>query len=75
VRRACRVGDQENNRREWIESRLKELARCFAVAVGGFSGDEQSFARCDTWSISPGVLPDERILSCGSDRGIPALQV
>jgi hypothetical protein len=31
-------------------------------------GDEQSFARCDTWSISHGVLPDERILSYGSGQ-------
>jgi hypothetical protein len=24
-------------RKEWIESRLEELAGCFAVAIGGFS--------------------------------------
>jgi hypothetical protein len=30
-------GDQEHNRKEWIESRLAELAGNFAVAVGGFS--------------------------------------
>ena len=37
VRRAHLLGDQEHNRREWIEGRLEELAGCFAVAVGGFS--------------------------------------
>jgi hypothetical protein len=37
VRRACLLGNKEHNRKEWIESRLQELAGCFAVAVGGFS--------------------------------------
>ena len=37
VRRAFLLGDEEHNRKEWIESRLEELAGCFAVAVGGFS--------------------------------------
>ena len=37
VRRAYLLGDEEHNRKEWIESRLEELANCFAVAVGGFS--------------------------------------
>ena len=37
VRRAHLLGDQEHNRKEWIESRLQELADCFALAVGGFS--------------------------------------
>jgi hypothetical protein len=31
------LGDEEHNRKEWIENRLEELASCFAVAVGGFS--------------------------------------
>jgi hypothetical protein len=37
VRRAYLLGNKEHNRKEWIESRLQELAGCFAVAVGGFS--------------------------------------
>jgi REP element-mobilizing transposase RayT len=37
VRRAYLLGDKEHNRKEWIESRLQELAGCFAVAVAGFS--------------------------------------
>jgi REP element-mobilizing transposase RayT len=37
VRRAYLLGDKEHNRKEWIESRLEELAGCFAMAVGGFS--------------------------------------
>jgi hypothetical protein len=37
VRRAYLLGDQEYNRKEWIENWLQELAGCFAVAVGGFS--------------------------------------
>jgi hypothetical protein len=37
VRRAYLLGDEEHNRKEWIESRFEELANCFAVAVGGFS--------------------------------------
>ena len=85
VRRAYLLGNEEHNRKEWIESRLEELANCFAVAVGGFSvmnnywvaslpRAKRSCRRspnactCDTWSISPGVLPDERILSYGSDQ-------
>ncbi len=31
------LGDEEHNRKEWIENRLEELADCFAVAVAGFS--------------------------------------
>ncbi len=37
VRRAYLLGDEEHNRKEWIENRLEELADCFAVAVGSFS--------------------------------------
>jgi REP element-mobilizing transposase RayT len=37
VRRAFLLGDDEFNRKEWIEDRLEELADCFAIAVGGFS--------------------------------------
>jgi REP element-mobilizing transposase RayT len=37
VRRAYLLGDQEHNRKEWIENRLEVLSRCFAVAVAGFS--------------------------------------
>jgi hypothetical protein len=31
------LGEGDQNRKEWIESRLEELADIFAVAVGGFS--------------------------------------
>ncbi len=44
VRRAFLLGDDEFNRKEWIETRLKELADCFAVGLGRFRGNEQSFA-------------------------------
>jgi hypothetical protein len=37
VRRAFLLGEGANGRKEWIESRLKELAEIFAVSVGGFS--------------------------------------
>ena len=37
VRRAFLLGEGDRNRKEWIESRLEELAGIFAVAVGGFS--------------------------------------
>jgi hypothetical protein len=37
VRRAFLLGDGVHNRKEWLESRLEELAGIFAVAVGGFS--------------------------------------
>ncbi len=37
VRRAFLLGEGDQNRREWIENRLEELADIFAVAVGGFS--------------------------------------
>jgi hypothetical protein len=37
VRLAILLGDEQHNRKEWIERRLKELAGCFAVTVGGFA--------------------------------------
>ncbi len=37
VRRAFLLGEGPNDRKEWIEHRLKELADVFAIAVGGFS--------------------------------------
>jgi REP element-mobilizing transposase RayT len=37
VRKACLLGEGDNNRKEWLENRLEELADVFAVAVGGFS--------------------------------------
>ena len=37
VRRAFLLGERDQNRKEWIEKRLEELAEIFAVAVGGFS--------------------------------------
>ena len=36
VARSCSAKDREN-RKEWIEHRLQELAEIFAVSVGGFS--------------------------------------
>ena len=37
VRRAFLLGEGPDDRKEWIENRLQELAEIFAVAVGGFS--------------------------------------
>jgi hypothetical protein len=48
--------------------RQAQMARFVCGGRRWFFGDEKSFARCDTSSISPDVLPDERILSHGSDQ-------
>ena len=37
VRRAFLCGDGHEHRKEWLERRLRLLARCFAVDVGSFS--------------------------------------
>jgi hypothetical protein len=37
VRKAFLLGEGDDDRREWLENRLEELADIFAVAVGGFS--------------------------------------
>ena len=37
VRRAFLLAEGPDNRKEWIEHRLQELAEIFAVSVGGFS--------------------------------------
>jgi hypothetical protein len=37
VRQAFLLGEGPENRKKWIEDRLKELADIFAIAVGGFS--------------------------------------
>ena len=37
VRRAFLMGEGTNDRKVWIENRLRELAEIFGVAVGGFS--------------------------------------
>jgi hypothetical protein len=37
VRKAFLLGEGDDDRREWLENRLEELAEIFAVAVGGFS--------------------------------------
>jgi REP element-mobilizing transposase RayT len=37
VRRAFLLGEGPNDRKGWIEHRLRELAEIFPVAVGGFS--------------------------------------
>ena len=37
VRRAFLLGDGQDDRKAWVEQHLQELARIFAVAVGGFS--------------------------------------
>jgi hypothetical protein len=36
VRRAFLLGERGNNRKEWIENGLEEIADTFAVAVGVF---------------------------------------
>jgi hypothetical protein len=38
------LGEGPDDRKQWHEHRLKELAEIFAVAVGGFFRDGQSFA-------------------------------
>jgi hypothetical protein len=40
VRTAFLLGEGDDDRREWLENRLEELANIFAVAVGGFSMTE-----------------------------------
>jgi putative transposase len=37
VRRAFLLGEGDQNRKEWLQNRIEELADVFAVAVGGFS--------------------------------------
>ena len=37
VRKAFLLGEGDNDRKDWLENRLEELAEIFAVAVGGFS--------------------------------------
>jgi hypothetical protein len=37
VRRAFLLGEGEQDRKQWIEQRLQELAEIFAVSVGGFA--------------------------------------
>ena len=37
VRRAFLLGEGPNDRKLWIENRLRELAEIFGVSVGGFS--------------------------------------
>ena len=37
VRKAFLLGEGDDDRGEWLENRLEELADIFAVAVGGFS--------------------------------------
>jgi hypothetical protein len=37
VRRAFLLGEGPNDRKLWIENRLRELAEIFAVSVAGFS--------------------------------------
>ena len=37
VRRAFLLGEGSDDRKKWIENRLKELAETLAIAVGGFS--------------------------------------
>jgi putative transposase len=42
VRKAFLLGEGDDDRREWLENRLEELADIFAVAVGGFSMMDES---------------------------------
>ena len=37
VGKAFLLGEADDDRREWLENRIEELADIFAVAVGGFS--------------------------------------
>ncbi len=37
VRRAFLLGGGDHNRKEWLENRLEDLAKIFAVSVGGFA--------------------------------------
>jgi REP element-mobilizing transposase RayT len=37
VRRAFLLGEGPNDRKVWIDNRLRELAKIFSIAVGGFS--------------------------------------
>src|SRR3954447_9340586 len=37
VRRALLLGEGPSDRKQWIESRLQELAGLFSIAVGGFA--------------------------------------
>jgi hypothetical protein len=37
VRRAFLLGEGDQNRKDWLENRLEELADIFAIAIGGFS--------------------------------------
>ena len=50
VRRAFLPGEGDDNRKEWLENRLEELAGLFAVSVGGFfsiSSDPQETPRIE----------------------------
>jgi hypothetical protein len=38
VRRAFLLGDEDEDRKTWIERRMQELAEIFAISVGGFAG-------------------------------------
>ena len=42
VRKAFLLGEGDDDRSEWLENRLEELADIFAVAVGGFSMMDES---------------------------------
>jgi len=37
VRRACLLGEGPQDRKQWIDQRIEELAQIFSIAVGGFS--------------------------------------
>jgi hypothetical protein len=37
VRGASLLGNESSDRKEWLETRIKELAQIFAIGVGGFS--------------------------------------
>jgi hypothetical protein len=50
-----------------------QLASCFAVAVAGFSVMNNHLH--DSWSISPGVVRDKRILIRGPDGRISVVLV
>ena len=53
VRRAFLLGEGPVDRKEWIDRRLEELAKIFAISVGGFSVmDNHLHLRKRAWRFS-----------------------
>jgi hypothetical protein len=70
VRRALLLGKGAHDRKEWNETRLRELAVIFSVAVGGFSVLDNyphalvACGACRTWpdALHPDVATGEQTL-------------